>query len=542
MTAGMLLSASQSILADGSLLMAAWDGDIATLQSILKDQVDVNSAQADGSTALAWAVYGDHGEAVDLLIHAGADVNAANIYGVTPLYLACENRSQAVVRKLLEAGADPNYGKETGETPLMMCAGTGAVDAVKLLLRHGANVNAKEHDEDQTALMWAVAGSYTEVVRELLAHGADVHARSKVILEPEPYVIDIDQAVLGSNYPPTVRFSGISGGFTAMHFAAQQGDVETARLLLEAGADVNSPHQELGSALVITIAGGHEDLALFLLQKGANPNLKDAWGITPLHYALYEGVLILNNYKPASDDHLGWTRKNMPKLVEVLLGFGADPNARIEYSYVGFDNLFLGRTVRGQNNTPQIDPVGATPLLVAAAAGDVESMRILEKVSDPSATTIGGATVFMLAAGAGAEHGVRHEKEALEAAKFALAIGGGSVNDHLTERAAGGVNKGKEDGRTALHFVSFLGWTSMVGFLAEQGADLNVKDRYGMTPLLIALGDPEIRYVTVGDVVTERDFRIRTSADGKGNEKLAELIVELGAEPFTGEYQNRAGD
>ena len=99
MTAGILLSASQSILADGSLLMAAWDGDIATLQSILKDQVDVNSAQADGSTALAWAVYGDHGEAVDLLIHAGADVNAANIYGVTPLYLACENRSQVVVRK-----------------------------------------------------------------------------------------------------------------------------------------------------------------------------------------------------------------------------------------------------------------------------------------------------------------------------------------------------------------------------------------------------------------------------------------------------------
>lgn len=538
----MLFLAAQAAGASELLLAAAREGDLMTLQSLLAGGADANYTRQDGSSILAWAVYGNNTEAVDLLIHAGADVNAANDYGVTPLSLACANGNSIVVEKLLDAGADLNRVKLTGETPLMTCSNAGAVEAVKALLQHHAEVNAKENEEDQTALMWAAVEKHPQVVRELLLNGADVHARSRVVPEPEPYLINMPEGetVLGTNYPRTVRFAKSSGGFTALHFSAQQGDIESARLLLEAGADVNSPHPEYGSPLVIAAASGHEELALFLLDNRADPNIKDAWGIAPLHYALHKGVLILNNFMPSETDRFGWSRQNMPRLVEALVDFGADPNARIEHSFAFLDNAFLGRSM---NDPPQIDPVGATPLLLAAASGDLESMKILEEVSDTRATTIGGATVFMLAAGAGAERRARSEDEAIDAARFALTIGGGGVNDHLTDIAADGPKKGLEDGRTVAHFVAPLGWTKMIEFLAEQGADFNVEDRYGMTPLQLAMGDPEGRYNRQIGVHGDYDYRYRNPpAEGKGNKKMIELLLKLGAEPFTGVYRDRSGE
>jgi ankyrin repeat protein len=524
---------------DETLITAAREGDVVTLQSLLNEKVDVNEARADGTTALSWAVYRDDIKNVDLLLRAGADANLATDYGITPLLLACENGNSDVVESLLTASADPNRAKQTGETPLMRCASVGAVEAVKALLEAGADVNAKENERGQTALMWAAAEQRPAVVRELVAHGVNLHARTKLIPELEPYEVDTPgSTVFGKNYPPTVRFPEVSGGFTALDFSAQQGDVETAHILLEAGADVNAPHPEHGSALVIAIASGHEDLAMYLLKNGADPNIKDAWGISPLHYALHEGVLMMNNYTPPNaitDKRLGWERPNMPRLVAALIDFGADPNARIEFSYAYLDNPFLARKME----TPgQIDPVGATPLLLAAVSGDMESMHILEEVSDVSATTIGGGTVLMMAGGAGAERQHRSEDEALEATKFALSIGGGDVNAYLTERAMDGPARGKEDGRTLLYFAVYRGWTNLVRFLAEQGADMNVKDRYGVTPMMLALGDPEQRLKW--QINGGNDHRIRGTVPVI-NETMVELLLEFGAQPFTGKFEERKG-
>lgn len=502
--------------------------------------IPVAADESDSATALAWAVYRDDAPAVDLLLVTGADVNASNDYGVTPLHLACANGNSAIVRQLLDAGADPNRSKLTGETPLMTCAASGALDATRSLLAHGADVNAAERAEHQTALMWAAAGQHAELVEELIARGADVEARSTLIAEPEPYVSETPGlTVFGSNYPPTMRFRKTSGGFTALHFAAQQGALECARFLLAGGADIDSPHPEYGSPLIIAIASGHKDLARYLLEKDADPNVTDTWGIAPLHYALHEGVLILNNFKPSQTDRFGWTRENMPELLAALLAQGADPNARIEYSYAYLDDPFLARSME---DPPLVDPVGATPLLLAAASGDVESMRILAEVSETRAKTIGGATAFMLAAGAGAERGARKEKPALEAARFALEIGAGDVDDRLTEIAADGPAKGIADGRTALHFAANLGWSEVVRFVAQEGADMNARDRYGMTPLTIALGDPEGHYYRqVGDGNYDGRFR-KLDPSVNGDEQLAELLVSLGARPYTGEYRDRSGE
>ena len=498
--------------------------DQAAVRSLLEENVDVNTPQADGATALAWAAYRDDLETAELLIRAGANVSAGNDYGVTPLSLACTNRNAAMLERLLEAGADPNAAQWTGETPLMTCASTGTVEAVKSLLSHGADVNATETQEEQTALMWAAAEKHPEIVRTLVEHGADVHARSKMIPLPEPFIIETP-GPLGFNHPPTVHFPKMKGGFTPLLFAAQQGDVDSVRILLEAGSDVNEATPENGSALVVATASGHEKLAIFLLEQGAEPNATDGFGISVLHYALHEGLLTLMGAKRSATDRFGWSRPNMPELVKTLLAHGADPNARIEKNFPTLDDPFLARATE---DPPQIDPVGATPFMLATASGDTVAMRILvEGRADPRMTTLGRVTSVMVAAGLGTELSKREEKSALEATQLAVELGGGDVNEPIDD-----------DGRTPLHAAAYLGWNEMIRFLAEQGANLDAKDKYGQTPLSIALGDPEgrlYRQITGG----RYDDRFRRPRQHK---ETAELLVQLGATPFTGKVRSRSGE
>lgn len=530
--------------ADEQLVAAVRHGDHQTLLSLLdRSDIDLDTGRGDGTTPLAWAAYVDDEEAVDLLLRAGADVDRASDYhGVTALALACANGNSTIVAKLLEAGADPNIAQRSGETPLMTCANTGAAEGVLALIEAGADVNAKEHTDDQTALMWAIAERHPEVVAALVRNGANVEARSRLSDKPEPYVVEmsLDQSIWGSNYPDTTRFQEVEGGFTPLYFAAQQGDIESAGTLLEAGADLDARHPEYGSALNVALASGHEDFALFLIDKGADPGIADAWGATPLHYALYRGLLIINRYKPVDTEYLGWERHNMPRVVAALLEAGADPEATIDHGYPYMEHPFIAR---GSDLPPQVSPVGATPLHLAAISGDLESMKLLAPVSDPAAKTVGGATVFLLAAGAGVEKGARSAETAVAAARYALEIGGGSVDDYLTDRIPGGPGRDREDMRTALHFATYLGWKDMIRFLVEQGADIEAGDRYGMTPLMIALGDPEGRYYRqVGDGNYDLRFRRPGPTPGTGdNPEIAQLLLALGAEPFTGEYRDSSG-
>ena len=393
--------------------------------------------------------------------------------------------------------------------------------------------------------MWAAAEGYDDIVKTLVDAGADVNARSRTIPLIKPYVIDfdLDLSIWGSNYPTTIRWPEVSGAFTALHFAARNGHMETARILLEAGADVNATHPELGNAVLIAAASGHEELAVYLLRKGADPNVKDTWGITPLHYALHKGLLNINGVNPVEAKSADWERKDMNRLVEVLLDYGADPHARIEYEYPYLEYPFLAR---GDSVPAQISPVGATPLLLAAASGNIEAMNLLEEVSDTSVTTVGGANLFMLAAGAGAETNIRNEDEALEAAKHVLSeVGGVDINAYLTDIVPGGPARGKVDGRTALHFAALYGWQKMILFLVENGAELDVEDRYGVTPLMLALGDPEGRLAqNVGEFNNDHRFRRPGGArqsTGEGNNELAELLLELGATPCICEAMDLTG-
>ena len=467
------VSAFAGTSSDLRLVDAAKNRDREAVRSLLKQRVDVNTPQADGATALAWAAHWDDVETADLLIHAGANVNAANSYGVTPLSLACTNQNAAMVEKLLNAGADPN-GVPAGTPVLMTAARTGNVDIVKALLAHGANVNAKEGARGQTALMWAVAEKHPEVARLLIDQRADVHARS-------------------------------ASGFTPLLFAAEQGDLDSARILLDAGADVNDAAPEDGSALIVATHSGHEALALFLLEKGANPNSADVYGITALHYALLKGLARVSGVRPISGAGYLY-RPNMPGLVKALLEHGANPNARVA-KFPPMPNTRMFKAI-------DLTPVGATPFLLAAASYDAGMMRLLAAHgADPQLTDQAKNTPLIMAAGfaEGITHAVERpqqdDKDALEAVRVAVELGAD-------------VNATNDIGVTAIHGAAYVGANDIIQFLAEKGAKVDVENVYGQTAWTIAA-----EVMTAG-VAKDKDLRPRNS-----HLNTADLLVKLGAKP-----------
>ena len=167
--------------ADAAFVAAAKAGDSRTVRTLVRQRVDVNAPEADGTSPLHWAVWSEDVETVTVLLRAGAKVRAANRYGVTPLTVAATNGNAPIIELLLKAGADANTATPEGETALMTAARSGSVAAVRTLLAHGANVNAKERWDDQTALMWAAAENHGDVVGLLVEAGADVNARARVI-------------------------------------------------------------------------------------------------------------------------------------------------------------------------------------------------------------------------------------------------------------------------------------------------------------------------------------------------------------------------
>src|SRR5665213_1272944 len=208
------------------LVDAVKAGDRATALTLLQQKADVNVPEADGTTAIDWAVREGDVDMVDRLLRADADVKASNRYGVTPLSLACVNGDAGVIEKLLKAGADPNAAGQENETPLMTVAHTGNAAAAEVLLAHGAKVDARETWHGETALMWAAAESHPAMLKALIAHGADVNAMSAIV--------HWDREVTAE---PREKWLPL-GGFTPLMFAARQGCLECLPLLAAAGANL----------------------------------------------------------------------------------------------------------------------------------------------------------------------------------------------------------------------------------------------------------------------------------------------------------------
>ena len=455
---GLLASvANLEAVGDVRLVEAVKNGDKAAVRSLLRQRVDVNASQPDGATALAWAAQRDDLETAELLIRAGANVNAANDYGATPLWLAATKAGVAMAEKLLNAGANVNASLLSGETVLMAAVDTGNLDLVKSLLAHGADVNATENRGAQTALMWAVAERFSEVARALMERGADVHAKSKV-------------------------------GLTPFLFAVQQGDLDSARMLVAAGADVNAAAPDGRSPLLIASAGGYEALSVFLLSKGANPNAADRLGLTVLHHAAMGGKL---------------------ELVKALLASGVNPNSK----------AVRERPNAGPQSTvdyPPVSMIGATPIFLAAEAGNADVVRLLAaNGADPELATKEGTTPLIVAAGDGEYQDLANDVAQDEWESRHFETGKVLVGLDADVNAAG------ENGWTALHAATYMGLDALIQLLVENGARMEVMDNFGQTPLSIAEG---VITVLLGNAANRRPRNVRRST--------ADLLLKLGAAPL----------
>jgi ankyrin repeat protein len=421
--------------------------DRTAVRTLVASGVDVNVPHADGATALHWAAHWDDVEMAGLLLRAGARVDAANDFGVTPLLLASGNGRPAMIALLLEGGADPNLAAASGEVPLMAAARTGSLEGVDALLARGADVDYKAPGHGQSALMWAISETHANVARRLVERGADIRARS-------------------------------TGGYTPLLFAARVGDLESAKILLAAGADSNDKTPDGTSALVVAVVRGHTALAMDLLERGADPNAS-APGYTALHWASgsWETELTGPNGIDAQGAEEWRSLAGVPsgkvELIRALIAHGADPNATLAKTppRAGYTQLPIEHRVVGVNPYP-----GATPFLLAAMAGDVEVMRVLaENGADARLASNDGTTPLMVAAGLGrylAESRVT-EGRALGAVRLALAMGGE-------------INAVNDSGNAALHGAAHIKADTIIRFLAENGADLNLRNKRGQTPLTIA--------------------------------------------------------
>jgi uncharacterized protein len=483
-----------------TILDAVLLGDRPAVEQFIARGEDVNAAEADGTSLLMRAIHGGFPEIAALLVGAGANVSAANRYGVSPLYLAARGTDSATTRALLAAGADANTSLPEGETVLMTAAKAGDEEVVRILLtgtsgvalgalgasadttvpgsgygggaamasapENRADPNAKEGWYGQTALMWAAAEGHAGIVRLLVAAGANIDERSRLVDALESSYERLDGDFVSPKTP--------EGGRTALHFAARAGAIDAVRALLDGGANLDVVDAEGTSAALLATLGGHFDAARVLLEAGANPNIADSYGRTVLFAAAHLHTRDAAP-RPAS------TLASLPTAVDVVklaLARGADPNAA------------LTDRPPSDPGEPEYNPIlasGATPLLRAALAGDLEVMELLLEAGaspvaaiDARESATGGTTSFMVAAGVG-WHGSSsrgREEDALRALELLLARGAD-------------VNAANQAGDTALHGAALRGSPAIIRFLADHGAEAHARNAKGRTPLDIALGIPE---------------------------------------------------
>lgn len=461
---------------DARLAEAAMKQDISAVRALLAQGADVNAPGNDGTPALHWIVRVDDVETARLLVRAGADATRADRYGVTPLYLACANGNAAMIRLLLEGGADPNKSDPTGETPLMTAVRAGTLDAVRVLLERGAMLDARDPTFQQTALMLAVRQNHPEVVRFLVQRGADVNARTRTG-EPPRWVLPNSVPGFGhgvgivrGGLPERGSRAPIPGGLSPLLYAARDGRLETARILVTAGADVNESDANGITPLVMAISNSHVDVARFLMDHGADINASDWYGRTPLWTAVETRNMDVDNatFENSID------REPLFALIEALIDRGANPNVRMKEV-----PPIRRAMLRVTGSLSWVDFTGQTPFLTAALSGDLRVMRLLlAHGADPHIPTIAGTTALMAAAGVNwvvAQTYDEGPKALLEAVQLCWELGMD-------------VNAVNSMGLTALHGAANRGSDDIIRFLVEKGANLDVKDKEGRTPLTWAEG------------------------------------------------------
>ena len=461
-SAVLAVMASHAVLAaDGKeqqMLQLAAAGNTKEAMALLSKNSDVNQSQADGTTALHWAVYYSDLALVKQLIAQKADIRAKNEFGATPMSQAAITGNVDILKALLDAGIKADEPGADAQTPLMVIARTPNVKAAELLIKAGADVNVAEKWRGQTALMWAAAERQPEMLQLLIDKGAKVNTKSlpnnwerQVTAEPRMKIL-----------PP--------GSLTALHYAAREGCTDCVAKLIKAGADLNVVDGDGVTPLVMAGLNARWDSMKLLLEAGANPDKWDVYGRNPLYMVVDYNTLPHGG----RSDKLSADMAKPAEIAELILAKGGNVNLQLKL-FPPYRALGPDRGADGLLKT------GATSLFRAARGGDLTMTDLLIKrgalVDLPNED---GVTPLIVAAGIRAaaidtRGKYRTEKEAL------------AVTKRLIEAGAN-VNAADNFGQTAVYGAATSGWNTVVQLLVDKGADLNHKDSAGKTPLDAAMG------------------------------------------------------
>src|SRR5437762_3909376 len=447
MTAWLSATPSPSPVAD-----AAMKGDRDAVRALLKQGADVSAAKGDGMTALHFAAERGDTAMTEMLVYAGANVAAVTRIGqYTALHLGSQAGSAPVVQALLKAGANvAARTTNTGVTALHLAAASGNADVVTMLLDRGADVNARESEWGQTPLIFAAAQNRVDALRVLLARGADASITTKTIdiahqLALDKAATDRQRKVLEASVakgqqptasqaqaamhaarellasgtiPPAEKKEGEAGnavnaannfdpeeinppvaskgGLTALLHAARQGHIEAARALLAGGAPIDQVGAgDATSPLLMAVINGEFDMAMFLIERGANPNLAaNGNGAAPLWAAVNTQWQPRTRYP--QPQQMEQQKATYLDVMKALLAAGADPDARIKTH-----PWYLVYSGCGNRNCGLADTSGSTAFWRASYATDVEAMKLLVGAgADPNIPTIAPAAPVRRGGGA----------------------------------------------------------------------------------------------------------------------------------------------
>lgn len=476
----LVLPVTTSIYANTELVHFAERGQLEQLRQILDTGVSADSPLLDGSTALHWATLRDQHEAVAALLEAGASPLALNRNGISPLFLAVQNGSDKITALLLDAGADPNSLAESGETILMTAAHTGKPEVLRLLLANGAMIDTRDPDFQQTALMIAVREGHTELTDILIRHGAGVDTQTRV--GPSPVYLPPCKGTGCGSEGLGINRSGVphrgerfeaKGGMSPLLYAARDGRIEAARLLIENGADLEIAEANLITPLLMALLNNQLEVAKLLLEFGAEVNTDDFYGRSPLFAAVDYRNLDMNSSLEDDPQDNRVDREPILTVIKQLLDAGANPDVQTKEWPPEKKWLY------SLNDVSWVDMTGQTPYIRASLAGDIAVMdMLLAYEANPHITTNEGTTALMAAAGVNwtvAQTFTASEAALLEAVKMNLALGGQ-------------INETNSMGLTPLLGAANRGSNDIIRFLVASGANLDVQDDIGRDPIRWAQG------------------------------------------------------
>jgi ankyrin repeat protein len=449
---------------------------------LINSGADVNVSQGDGTTPLHWAIYNVDAELVAVLLERGARPDVINNYGSSPLAEAVKVADAHLVKMLLDAGADVEAPNQEGQTVLMLAARAGSMDVAEQLIGHGADVNARETWRGQTALMWAADSNSPDLVKLLIDRGVDVNTRA--IANDWPTQLTSEPR---NQYRPT-------GGLTPLLYAARSGCKDCVIAILDAGADINQPSPDGVTPLIVAIDNFAFDTAKLLLDRGANPHIWDWWGRTPLHTAIDMNTYSLDAYNERTGPPVVSEETSPLDIARLLLDAGVNPNPQLN----------MHRPGRGGNAgrfADEIITTGATPLLRAASGQDSEAVRLLlDYGALVDLPNVMGVTPLMGAAGLGMEQpsprfnpGGDAEARAILTFEILLTAGA-EMNARITDvhgrtaRIGRSTTLPERGGQTVLFGAVQWAWARAVEYLVKHGAEVDIVDALGVSPLDAALG------------------------------------------------------